>query len=200
VSGDARGFLAGMTNNTSMIKASTVIPAGTWSVDRGHSRVGFAVRHLGISTVRGEFREFEGTLEIGDDLSTARAYGTVQVASVDTNEPGRDDDIRSSNFLDAAQFPEITFESTKIENLDGEELRIAGRLTIHGVTNDVVLHADVGGTDLDPFGNERVGLEVTGVLARSDYGIKLTQALGSGNLVVGEKITLTLDLSAVRQA
>jgi polyisoprenoid-binding protein YceI len=200
VSGDAGGFLAGMTNNTSMTKASTVIPAGTWMVDRGHSRVGFAVRHLGISTVRGEFREFEGTLEIGDDLSTARAYGTVQVASVDTNEPGRDDDIRSSNFLDAAQFPEITFESTKIENLDGEELRIAGRLTIHGVTNDVVLHADVGGTDLDPFGNERVGLEVTGVLARSDYGIKLTQALGSGNLVVGEKITLTLDLSAVKQA
>jgi polyisoprenoid-binding protein YceI len=189
-----------MTNNTSMTKASTVIPAGTWMVDRGHSRVGFAVRHLGISTVRGEFREFEGTLEIGDDLSTARAYGTVQVASVDTNEPGRDDDIRSSNFLDAAQFPEITFESTKIENLDGEELRIAGRLTIHGVTNDVVLHADVGGTDLDPFGNERVGLEVTGVLARSDYGIKLTQALGSGNLVVGEKITLTLDLSAVKKA
>jgi polyisoprenoid-binding protein YceI len=200
VSGDARGFLAGMTNNTSIAKASTVIPAGTWSVDRGHSRVGFAVRHLGISTVRGEFREFEGTLEIGDDLSTARAYGTVQVASVDTNEPGRDDDIRSSNFLDAAQFPEITFESTKIEDLDGEELRIAGRLTIHGVTNDVVLHADVGGTDLDPFGNERVGLEVTGVLARSDYGIKLTHALGSGNLVVGEKITLTLDLSAVKQA
>ena len=200
MSSDARGFLAGMTNNASMATASTVIPAGTWTVDPGHSRVGFAVRHLGISNVRGEFREFEGTLEIGDDLSTARAYGSVQVASVDTNEPGRDDEIRSSNFLDAAQFPEITFESTKIEDLDGEELRIAGRLTIHGITNEVVLHADVGGTDLDLFGNERVGLEVTGVLARSDYGIKLTQALGSGNLVVGEKITLTLDLSAVKQA
>src|SRR3954451_3100045 len=106
----------------------------------------------------------------------------------------------SRTVLDAAQFPEITFESTKIEDLDGEELRIAGRLTIHGITNEVVLHADVGGTDLDLYGNERVGLEVTGVLARSDYAIKLTQALGSGNLVVGEKITLTLDLSAVKQA
>lgn len=200
MSGDARGFLAGMTNSASIAAAPTVIPAGTWIVDRAHSRVGFAVRHLGISNVRGEFREFEGTLEIGDDLSTARAYGSVQVASVDTNEPGRDDEIRSSNVLDAAQFPEITFESTKIEDLDGEELRIAGRLTIHGITNEVVLHADVGGTDLDLYGNERVGLEVTGVLARSDYAIKLTQALGSGNLVVGEKITLTLDLSAVKQA
>jgi polyisoprenoid-binding protein YceI len=199
VAGDARGFLAGMSNSAS-IAAASVIPAGTWIVDRAHSRVGFSVRHLGISTVRGEFREFEGTLEIGDDLSTARAYGRVQVASVDTNEPARDDDIRSSNFLDAAQFPEITFESTKIENLDGEEVRIAGRLTIHGVTNDVVLHADFGGTDVDLFGNERVGLEVTGVLARSDYGVKLTQALGTGNLVVGEKITLTLDLSAIKQS
>jgi polyisoprenoid-binding protein YceI len=200
VSGDARGFLAGMNNRPSIAAASAVIPAGTWIVDRAHSRVGFAVRHLGISNVRGEFREFEGTLEIDDDLSTARAYGSVQVASVDTNESRRDDEIRSSNILDAAQFPEVTFESTRIENLDGEELRIAGRLTIHGVTNEVVLHADVGGTDLDLFGNERVGLEVTGVLARSDYAIKLTQALGSGNLVVGEKITFTLDLSAVKQA
>jgi polyisoprenoid-binding protein YceI len=200
VSGDSRGFLAGMNNSASIAAASAVIPAGTWIVDRAHSRVGFAVRHLGISNIRGEFREFEGTLEIGDDLSTARAFGSVHVASVDTNESRRDDEIRSSAFLDAAQFPEITFESTKIENLDGEELRIAGRLTIHGVTNDVVLHADVGGTDRDLFGNERVGLEVTGVLARSDYAIKLTQALGSGNLVVGEKIALTLDLSAVKQA
>jgi polyisoprenoid-binding protein YceI len=200
VSGDARGFLAGMNNRPSIAAASAVIPAGTWIVDRAHSRVGFAVRHLGISNVRGEFREFEGTLEIDDDLSTARAHGSVQVASVDTNESRRDDEIRSSNILDAAQFPAVTFEATKIENLDGEELRIAGRLTIHGVTNEVVLHADVGGTDLDLFGNERVGLEVTGVLARSDYAIKLTQALGSGNLVVGEKITFTLDLSAVKQA
>ena len=200
MSGDAGGFMAGMTNSASIAAASAIIPAGTWIVDQAHSRVGFAVRHLGISNVRGEFREFEGTLEIGDGLSTARAYGRVQVASVDTNESRRDDDIRSSNFLDAAQFPEITFESTKIENLDGEELRIAGRLTMHGVTNEVVLHADVGGIDLDLFGNERVGLEVTGVLARSDYAIKLTQALGSGNLVVGEKITFTLDLSAVKQA
>lgn len=189
-----------MDNSTSIAAASAVIPAGTWIVDQAHSRIGFAVRHLGISNVRGEFREFEGTLEIGDDLSTARAHGSVQVASVDTNEPRRDEDIRSSNFLDAEHFPTISFESTSIEALDEEELRIAGRLTIHGVTNDVVLHADVGGIDLDLYGNQRVGLEVTGVLARSDYAIKLAQALGSGNLVVGEKITLTLDLSAVKQA
>jgi polyisoprenoid-binding protein YceI len=103
-------------------------------------------------------------------------------------------------FFDAAQFPDIAFESTKIEALDDDEFRVTGRLTIHGVTNEIVLHAEVGGTELDPWGNERVGLEVTGQLSRGDYEMKLQQALGSGNLVVADKVTLALDLSATKQA
>jgi polyisoprenoid-binding protein YceI len=124
----------------------TVIPTGTWTVDPSHSKVGLAVKHMGIATVRGEFTEFEGTLEIGKDLSTAKAYGTVKVQSIDTNEPQRDEHLRSPDFFDAAQYPEIRFESTSIEALDDEELRITGKPTIHGVTNDIVLHADVQGT------------------------------------------------------
>jgi polyisoprenoid-binding protein YceI len=178
----------------------TVIPTGTWKVDPSHSTVGFAVKHMGIATVRGEFTEFEGTLEIGEDLSSARAYGTVKVASVDTNEPQRDEHLRSADFFDAAQYPELTFESTKIEALDDEEFRITGQLTIHGVTNEIVLHAEVQGTDTDPWGNERVGLEVTGQLSRGDYGMKFNQALGSGNMLVADKIKLALDISAVKQA
>jgi polyisoprenoid-binding protein YceI len=178
----------------------TLIPTGTWVVDPAHSRVGFAVKHLGISTVRGEFKDFAGTLEIGEDVSAWRAYGTVKVASIDTAEADRDGHLRSPDFFDAAQFPEITFESTKIEALDDDEFRVTGRLTIHGVTNEIVLHAEVGGTELDPWGNQRVGLEVTGQLSRADYGMKLQQALGSGNLVVGDRVTLALDLSATKQA
>lgn len=181
-----------------MTTGITLIPTGTWVVDPVHSRVGFAVKHLGISTVRGEFKEFEGTLEIGEDLPTSRAYGTVKVASIDTRETDRDDHLRSPDFFDAAQFPEIAFESTKIEPLDEEEVRVTGRLTIHGVSNEIVLHAEVGGTEPDPWGNERIGLEVTGRLSRSDYGMKLQQTLGSGNLVVGDKVTLALDLSATK--
>ena len=98
-------------------------------VDPAHSYVGFAVRHLGISTVREEFKEFEGTLEIGEEVSMSRAYGTVRVASVDTRESDRDDHLRSPKFFDAAQFPEIVFESTKIEALDDDDFRITGRLT-----------------------------------------------------------------------
>ena len=181
-----------------MTTGITLIPTGTWVVDPVHSRVGFAVKHLGISTVRGEFKEFEGTLEIGEDLPTSRAYGTVKVASIDTREADRDDHLRSPDFFDVGQFPGIAFESTKIEPLDEEEFRVTGRLTIHGVSNEIVLHAEVGGAERDPWGNERIGLEVTGRLSRSDYGMKLQQTLGSGNLVVGDKVTLALDLSATK--
>ena len=181
-----------------MTTGITLIPTGTWVVDPVHSRVGFAVKHLGISTVRGEFKEFEGTLEIGEDLPTSNAYGTVKVASIDTRETDRDDHLRSPDFFDVGQFPEIAFESTMIEALDEEEFRVTGRLTIHGVSNEIVLHAEVGGAERDPWGNERIGLEVTGRLSRSDYGMKLQQTLGSGNLVVGDKVTLALDLSATK--
>ncbi len=179
---------------------STLLPTGSWSIDPAHSKVGFAVKHMGIATVRGEFTEFEGTLELGDDLGSAKAYGTVKVQSVDTNEPQRDEHLRSADFFDAGQYPELRFDSTKIEALDEEEFRITGDLTIHGVTNEIVLHADVQGTDTDPWGNERIGLEVTGQLARGDYGMKFNQALGSGNMLVGDKVKLAVDISAVKQA
>jgi polyisoprenoid-binding protein YceI len=186
-----------MSTTTSL---PTIVPTGTWSVDPAHSKVGFAVKHMGIATVRGEFTEFEGTLEIGDSISSAKAYGTVKVQSVDTNEPQRDDHLRSADFFDAQEYPELSFESTRIEELDEEAFRITGNLTLHGVTNEVVLHADVQGTDVDPWGNERVGLEITGQLSRGDYGMKFNQALGSGNMLVADKVKLALDISAVKQA
>jgi polyisoprenoid-binding protein YceI len=182
------------------ITTQTSLPTGTWTVDPSHSKIGFAVKHMGIATVRGEFTEFDGTLEIGDDLSSARAYGTVKTASVDTNEPQRDEHLRSPDFFDAAQYPEIRFESTSIEALDDEEFRITGRLTIHGITNEIVLHADVQGSDVDPWGNERIALEITGRLSRGEYDMKFNQVLGSGNALVADKVNLTLDISAVRQA
>jgi polyisoprenoid-binding protein YceI len=179
---------------------AVAVPTGTWIVDPAHSKVGFAVKHMGIATVRGEFKDFEGSLEIGDDLSTTRAYGTVNVGSVDTNEPQRDEHLRSPDFFDAGQYPELRFESTRIESIDDDEFRITGNLTLHGVTNEVVLHAEVQGTDVDPWGNERVGLEITGQLSRGGYGMKFNQALGSGNMLVADRVNLALDISAVKQA
>jgi polyisoprenoid-binding protein YceI len=184
----------------STISVGTAVPTGTWSVDPSHSEIGFAVKHMGIATVRGEFTEFEGTLEIGDDLSTARAYGVVKVQSVDTSEPQRDEHLRSADFFDAGSYPELTFESTEIEPLDEETFRITGNLSLHGVTNEIVLNAEIQGTDIDPWGNERIGLEITGQLSRADYGMKFNQALGSGNMLVADKVKLALDISAIKQA
>ncbi len=176
---------------------STQVPTGTWAVDPAHSNVEFQVKHMGIATVRGAFRRFEGTVEIGE---TTTARGTVDVASIDTNEPQRDAHLRSADFFDAEQFPQIAFESTAIRPVDEDTFEITGNLSLHGVTREITLNAEVTGTDSDPWGNERVGLEVTGQLSRGDYGMRFNQALGSGNALVSDRVKIRLDISAVKQA
>ena len=183
-----------------MSTTATAAPVGTWNIDGSHSNVNFQAKHLGIATVRGAFTKFEGTLELGEDLSTSKAYGTVEVASVDTNEDARDEHLRSADFFDAEQFPQITFQSTEIKSVDDDELEITGDLSIHGVSNPITLKAELAGTEEDPWGNQRVGLEVEGKLDRKDYGMTFNQALGSGNVLVSDKIKLSLDISAVKAA
>ena len=183
-----------------MSTTATTTPVGTWNIDPSHSNVNFQVKHLGIATVRGAFNEFEGTLELTDDLSTSKAHGTVQVASVDTNEDSRDEHLRSADFFDAENHPQLTFQSTEIKQVDDDELEITGDLTIHGVTKPITLKAELNGTEEDPWGNQRVGLEVEGKLDRKEYGMTFNQALGSGNVLVGDKVKLSLDISAVKAA
>ena len=160
----------------------------------------FAVKHMGIANVRGKFTEFEGTLEVGEDLASSSARGTVQVASITTDEEQRDAHLRSPDFFNVDEYPEIMFESTSIEAIDEESSHVVGDLTMHGVTHEVKLKTLVQGTDIDPWDNERVGLEVVGVLQRSDFDMKFNQALGSGNVLVGDKVRMSLDISAVKQA
>ena len=183
-----------------MSTTTTIVPTGTWTADTAHSTIGFSVKHLGIATVRGSFGEFEGTLEIGDDLSSAKVKGSAKVDSIDTSEPQRDAHLKSADFFDAENHPELTFESTSVREIDGETFEITGDLTMHGVTKPITLKAEVQGTETDPWGNERVGLEITGKLERSDWNMKFNQALGSGNLMVSDTVKLALDISAVKQA
>jgi polyisoprenoid-binding protein YceI len=158
----------------STVSSSTAIPAGTWMVDPAPARFGFAVNRIGLATVRGALAEFDATIEIGEDLSTAKAYGTVTVESLDANQPQRDQHLRSPDFFNAAQYPLLLFEYTKIEGSDDAEYRITGKLTIHGVTNEIVLHAEIQGTGLD--------------LSDNDCGMGFNQALGSGNVLVGDRV------------
>ena len=179
---------------------STIVPAGTWTVDPAHSSVGFSVKHLGIATVRGQFDEFQGTFEIGEDDSSARAHGTVQAVSVNTKDSGRDEHLRSADFFGVEANPELRFESTAVEHVDDETFTITGDLTMNGITKPIKLTAEVQGTETDPWGNERVALEVRGQLNRGDWNMAFNQALGSGNLLVGEKVKLELDISAIKQS
>jgi polyisoprenoid-binding protein YceI len=181
-----------------MSTTATTPLTGTWSVDPSHSRVAFQVKHLGIATVRGSFREFEGALAVAGDLDSAKAYGTLKAASVDTSESQRDEHLRSADFFDAEQYPELSFSSTAIRQLDEDSLEIVGDLTMHGVTKPITLRAETQGFEQDPWGNDRLGLEVTGQLSRGDWGMTFNQALGSGNLLVSDKVKLHLDISAVR--
>lgn len=174
----------------------TSLPTGTWKVDPVHSSVEFQVKHLGIATVKGQFNEFEGTVEIGPD--GAKAYGTVKTASVDTRESQRDEHLRSADFFEVDRYPEIEFRSTAIRPAGEDELEIDGELTIHGVTRPITLKAEIEGTETDLQGNDRVGLSASAQINRSDYEMRFNAALGSGNVVVSDKVKILVDISAVK--
>jgi polyisoprenoid-binding protein YceI len=176
------------------------IATGTWTADPAHSSFGFSVKHLGIATVRGTFGEFEGKIVLDGDLADAKVTGSAKAASIDTSQPDRDTHLRSADFFDAETYPELTFESTSLTEIDDETFEITGDLTMHGVTKPITLKAVLQGTEVDPWGNDRIGFEITGQLERSEWGMKFNQALGSGNLAVSDKVKLTLDISAVKQA
>jgi polyisoprenoid-binding protein YceI len=174
------------------------VPEGTWKVDPAHSSVGFEVRHMMIATVRGFFREFEGTLEAHQDPADSRAYGSVKVASIDTGQPDRDAHLRSPDFFDAERYPEIRFESTRVAHVAGPHWRVAGNLTIKDVTREVEMEATIEGAGEDPWGNERVGVAVRGTVNRTEFGLTWQQRLAGGGLLVGEEVKIVLDISAVR--
>lgn len=176
---------------------TTAIPTGTFAFDPGHSSVEFQVKHLGIATVKGFFSDFEGSLEVAED-GTISASGSVKAASLNTRSAQRDEHLRSADFFDVENHAELRFESSSVEQLDDESYRIVGDLTIRGVTREVELHAVSQGVEQDPWGNTRAGLEVAGTLDREQFGLTWNQALESGGVLVGKKVKLLLDLSAVK--
>jgi len=182
-----------LTTNRGIVR----VPTGTWSVDQAHSSVEFRVKHMMISTVRGRFREFEGTIEAAVDYHQSKARGTVEAASIDTNEARRDDHLRSADFFDVEHHPLITFESTTIEHVEKGNYRVDGELTMHGETRPVEFEVTVHGVTQDPQGQSRVGLEIRGTLSRGAFGLRWQQALETGGVVVGDEVRVSADISAV---
>jgi polyisoprenoid-binding protein YceI len=187
-----------MTQLATTSGVAGLIPAGVWRVDGAHSSVEFGIKHLLITTVKGTFGSFEGTIEVAGD-GTARATGVISAESIDTNEPQRDEHLRSTDFFDAAGFPQIRFESTEIGDVQGSTFRVAGDLTIRGTTRPVELEATFEGTAQDPWGNDRIGLSVRGQLDPNDYGVDWNQELESGGNLVGDRVDFTANVSAVKE-
>ena len=174
------------------------IPAGTYNVDSAHSSVGFEVRHMGIATVRGAFRKFEGTLDATGDAPVLS--GTVEVASVDTGDPQRDGHLASPDFFDAEKYPQITFTSTAGSSLDAGQVRLNGEITIRGITKPIELTGVIAEGGTDPWGNERIGLELSGAIDRREFELKWNQTLPNGNLLVSNEVKLLVSVSAVKAA
>jgi polyisoprenoid-binding protein YceI len=174
-----------------------IVPVGKWSVDPSRSSVTFAVKHMMLATVRGCFREFDGTLEIGS--GDPRATGVVKTASIDTNEPVRDKHLLDSpDFFDIESYPEISFNSTQIVTFDGGRFRIVGDLTMRGVTGEIVLDAKVNSTRHGADDDERIELDLRGELNRRDFGLTWNQALETGGALLGNKVKIALEISAVK--
>jgi polyisoprenoid-binding protein YceI len=175
--------------------------AATWELDPAHSTIGFSIRHMMISSVRGQFRTFTGKAT-GDPKTPDKAQieASIDVASIDTANEKRDGHLKSPDFFDVAKFPTITFKSKSIAAAGAGKAKVTGDLTMHGVTKEVVLEVE-GPTDVikDPMGTTRAGAHATTKINRKDFGIAYNKTLDGGGLMVGDEVEVTIDVEAVQK-
>lgn len=174
---------------------------GTWDIDPSHTRIGFATRHAMVTRVRGAFNDVTGQIVIDpEDPSLSHAELTVQMTSVDTRSQQRDDHLRSADFFDTGTYPEMTFSSTRIEEVDEDSFIVTGDLTIKDRTRSIGIPLRFMGIDTDPFGNVRAGFEGSRRIDRRDWGISWNTPLDSGGLLVSDRIQLEFELSLIKQS
>jgi len=171
-----------------------------WSIDPMHSEVQFKVKHLVISTVSGFFKSFEGTMETeSDDFENADISFALNIDSIDTTQPQRDEHLKSPEFFDAVKYPQITFKSTSFKKTGDDEYELAGDLTVKDVTKPVTLAVEYGGSTDDFYGNTKAGFEVTGKINRKEFGLTWDGVTEAGSVVVGEDIKLLMNIQFAKQ-
>jgi polyisoprenoid-binding protein YceI len=175
--------------------------ATKWELDPAHSNAQFTVRHMGISNVQGEFTKLSGTVTVDDsDISKSNVTASIDIASVDTRVKGRDDDLKSPNFFDVAKYPTMTFQSSKIWKTGDGTAKMTGNLTLHGVTKEVTFDVTGPSKAIQVMGGTRRGAEATTKINRQDFGLKyLTGMLPGGDEMIGDTVTITLDIEMVQQ-
>jgi len=182
--------------------AITTIPgyiAGTWKVDAVHSDVSFSVRHMMVSKVRGRFATVDATIVTAVDPAQSTVSAEIDLSSISTNNEQRDAHIRSADFFDVETHPTMTYRSTGVVSR-GHDWQVDGELTLHGVTKPVALQLEVNGFTADPYGGQRVGFSATAEISRSEFGIEFNMPMDGGGVVVGDKISIQLEIEAVLEA
>jgi polyisoprenoid-binding protein YceI len=171
-----------------------------WKFDTVHSNVSFSVRHMMISRVHGSFKVWSGALETDDaNLENSGLQVSIEVASIDTKEPQRDEHLRSADFFDAANHPTITFQSTSVKKVNPEHYHVTGNLSIRGVSKPVTLDSEYFGRQKDPWGGERAGFSAKTSIDRKEFGLIFNIPLEGGGFVVGDKVDIVLDVQAVKE-
>jgi polyisoprenoid-binding protein YceI len=177
-----------------------IASAAAWNIDPDHSNIGFKVRHLMVSNVKGNFEKHSGTIDLDDkDIAKSRITVTIDTNSINTSVQKRDEHLRSADFFDVAKYPTMTFVSKKVARAGKDKLQVTGDLTLHGVTRQVVL--DVEGPSLeskDPWGNIRRGASATTKINRKDFGLVWNKALETGGVAVGEDVTIYLEIELIK--
>lgn len=186
---------------TTAIEPQLANLTGQYKLDAAHSRIGFVARHAMVTKVRGAFNEFEGEAHLdGANPGNSSVKVTIKTESIDTRNGQRDGHLRTNDFLDVPNYPEITFVSTAVSQLDAANFELTGDLTIKDVTKSITIPFEYQGAATDPFGNQRVGFEGSVNISRADYGITWNAALETGGVLVSDKIVLEFEVSAVKQA
>jgi len=180
--------------------AKTVLPApGAWVLDTTHTDVSFTARHLMVTKVRGRFPVQSGTVTIAENPLESSVVAVIDVAGVNSGEPGRDDHLRNADFFEVETYPTITFRSTKVEDAGDGEYRVTGDLTIKDVTRPVTLDLEYLGTIASPWGDQRAGFSASAEISRKDWGLEYNMALEAGGVVIGDKIRLNIEAEAILQ-
>ncbi len=188
-------------STTTITTPELAAATGTWELDVAHTRFAFAAKHAMVSTVHGQFGIFDGELVLdGENPQNSRASINIDASSISTSNTQRDDHLRSADFLDAENYPSLTFVSTGISYEGGDEFVVTGDLTIRGTTRSVEFPIELQGTTTDPYGTEKIGFEGSTTISRKDFGLTWNVALEAGGFMVSDKIKITLDVEANKKA
>ncbi len=194
-----RRIIATITSIITLALPALVL-AASWNIDPDHSNIGFKVRHLMVSNVKGSFEKVSGAVDINDkDITKSKVEVTIDTASINTNVQKRDEHLRSADFLDVTKFPTMTFVSKKVAKAGKDKLKVTGDLTLHGVTKEVILDVEGPAKEIkDPWGNQRRGASATTKINRKDFGLVWNKALETGGVVVGDDVFITLEIEVIK--